>query len=114
MRKKRTAVIEKEGELHKLTLSEHYDDDNEIYYYSIEFHRKRRVIYDIKGANNYFDKLLKKHNHDKKRHHKLPMMATPSVWSNPTEACVSGNAGVLLVLRTIWRSLRVSSNNLLG
>ncbi len=30
---------------------------------------------------------------DKKLHHKLPC-ATPSVWGNPTEICVSSNAGV--------------------
>ena len=51
---------------------------------------------------------------DKRSHRELPMKATPSVWGNPTEACVSGNAGVVLALRTIWRSLEVYSNNLLG
>jgi hypothetical protein len=30
---------------------------------------------------------------DKKLHHKLPC-AAPSVWGNPTEICVSSNAGV--------------------
>lgn len=60
-KREREAVIEKEGEIHKLTLSEHYDDKIETYYYSIEFHRGYKTIYDIKGANKYFDRLVKKH-----------------------------------------------------